>query len=935
MSFWMKKTFTLATLCFVAAAVGSGCTKSTPQPQGAARISVSSRLTSADVASVRLTVKDGGNAPLFTDIVTTLTKNGNAFTGTVTGIPAGPGRVFLAEALNASNQVIFSGSATATIVAGQSASVTIIMQESTSNPFHNSLPQINSLTASTLTVASAGLVSVDVGATDPDNDPLTYAWADNCTGSFNPNNTHNSAWTAPNTNTSCTLSITVADNRGGSTTGSFVIQVGAGNNGSAGVSATTNSFPVITGMSATATFTSGGTKVEADITVNATDPDGNPLTYSWASTCNGTFTAPTAATTHFTNAGDPTHACTVTVSVSDGTLITTGQVVIPPRTDVTVGGPCVGKVQGDACDDGNACTTGTVCQANGTCGGGTPVVCQGTACRDPGTCDPANGQCSVGAPKPNTTACDDSNACSINDHCDGNGTCVGGGNFCPAGQTCNPVGPTCTAPPPAVVAQLAKRLDLSTSVGLGIDTAGNSYVTGTLVTPTKTFDGTNLTSAGAGDAFIGSYDASGTLRWVINYGDASDQQPAGLAVGSVAGNTVLANGRFSGAIGSVNAGAATWDYLLFLNAGSGAITASRSIDTDLTGAIFAVGANPNLDLFAVCGKAGKLALDTSAGAPGTTWATVAGANTFGGATDIVIGLYDKAGTKLWAKQIGTAADEECDSIAIDDLGNVIAAGKYSGSGNLTLAGATPLPNPGSTFRKHIWVAKFDGTTGAGMSQKSFGGGAGSHQVYGIAFDGSGNIFIAGSFSNTLPFDGTHSGASACAAGAAGCLVSDGASDGFVAKLDGSFNPLWITRIGVNTADDLIKGVAVDSNDNPTVGGLLNGSATWASLTPTTVQTASVADPNLTSAGGSASSFIAKLAGATGAFSSSLATVTGNATASNTNHVAINAKGAGTVKDAVSFSGEFAGGTLNFGSSAATTITSPSGASTFLVFAKEQ
>jgi hypothetical protein len=678
-----------------------------------------------------------------------------------------------------------------------------------------------------------------------------------------------------------------------------------------------------------------------------------------AGTCDpNTGTCSNPAATDGTSCNADSNGCTVNDSCQAGVCNAGAAAVCntPPNTFCFGGaGVCTSTgnnsftcgytpTTGAACTAANATAkcSGTnifssfACEATGVCVGQSPVACTSSQCTTGGSCDPASGGCAGGTNKPNGTTCDDGLACTTGDNCQ-NGVCASGGPACPAGQSCTEPVPPQTGPQckgTSVVAQVAKRLDLSTSVGLGIDTAGNSYVTGTLVTPAKTFDGTVLTSAGAGDAFIGSYDASGNKRWVENFGDASDQQPASLAVGSVAGNTLLANGRFSGAIGSVNAGAATWDYLLFLNASTGAITASKSIDTDLSGAIFAVGSNPNLDIYAVCGKATKLALDTSAGAPGTTWATVAGANTYGGLTDIVIGLYDKTGALLWAKQIGTAADEECDSVTIDDVGNVIAAGKYSGSGNLTLAGATPLPNPGSSFRKHIWVAKFNGTTGAGMAQTSFGGGAGSHQVYGIALDASGNIFIGGSFSNNLPFDGTTHGTTACTTGAAGCLSSDGGADGFVAKLDSSFNPLWATRIGVSTADDLIKGVAVDSQGNVTVGGLLNGSATWSNLTPTTVATTPTTDPNLTSAGGSASSFIVKLPGGTGLFSSAAATVTGNATTSNTNHVAINAKGAGTVKDAVSFAGEFAGGTLNFGGSSSA-ITSPSGASTFLVFAKEQ
>ncbi|MBV8930594.1 MAG: hypothetical protein JO152_15845, partial [Mycobacteriaceae bacterium] len=418
-------------------------------------------------------------------------------------------------------------------------------------------------------------------------------------------------------------------------------------------------------------------------------------------TCDpNTGTCSNPAATDGTSCNADSNGCTQNDSCHAG-VCTVGAAVVcntPPNTFCFGGtGVCTSTgnnsftcgytpTTGAVCTAGNAATkcsganifSSFACDATGTCVGQNPVACTSSQCTTGGSCDPASGGCAGGTNKANGTACSDGLACTGNatqpDNCQ-NGVCIGGGPACPAGQTCTEPVPPQTGPQckgTVVVAQVAKRLDLSTSVGLGIDTAGNTYVTGTLVTPAKTFDGTVLTSNGAGDAFIGSYDASGNKRWVENFGDASDQQPASLAVGSVAGNTVLANGRFSGAIGTVNAGAATWDYLLFLNASTGAINASKSIDTDLSGAIFAVGSNPNLDIYAVCGKATKLALDTSAGAPGTTWATVAGANTYGGLTDIVIGLYDKTGALLWAKQIGTAADEECDSVTIDDVGNVIA-----------------------------------------------------------------------------------------------------------------------------------------------------------------------------------------------------------------------------------------------------------------------
>src|SRR5262249_8827596 len=350
------------------------------------------------------------------------------------------------------------------------------------------------------------------------------------------------------------------------------------------------------------------------------------------------------------------------------------------------------------------------------------------------------------------------------------GACTGAAPPRPPGQTCSAPtatqpGPQCAAPPATVVvAQVAKRLDLALSVGLAMDTAGNSYVTGTLVTPTKTFDGTPLTSAGAGDVFLGSYDASGNKRWVVNYGDASDQQPQGLAVSSTA---LLAHGRFSGAISNgpvnLNASANTWEYVIFAITGSGALAVGPAIDAGLNGIILGAGANPSSGATVVCGKAGQLAV---IGGTATTWATVAGANTYGGSNDIIIGVYNSDGSLRWAKQIGTASDEDCDAVTFDASGNVVAARGYSGTApNLTPArgpalprpapGARPPPTPGPSLRGGMGVAPFNGNPGAGTTRAAWGGGAGQHKPTAVPLDSAGNIFAPANFTNPTPLNGTN------------------------------------------------------------------------------------------------------------------------------------------------------------------------------------
>lgn len=101
--------------------------------------------------------------------------------------------------------------------------------------------------------------------------------------------------------------------------------------------------------------------------------------------------------------------------------------------NVTTG--CVHTPQAGPCDDGNPCTRTDVCIA-GSCLGSDPKECPApAACRNPGRCDPATGEC-AGTPVPDGATCDDGNECTSVDRCIA-GMCVGGPIFdCDDGDPC-------------------------------------------------------------------------------------------------------------------------------------------------------------------------------------------------------------------------------------------------------------------------------------------------------------------------------------------------------------------------------------------------------------------------------------------------------------------------------------------------------------------
>ncbi|GMU08194.1 hypothetical protein ASNO1_44470 [Corallococcus caeni] len=134
-------------------------------------------------------------------------------------------------------------------------------------------------------VATGGVVTLDVSASDSDGDALTYAWTDDCGGVFSGATNKSSNWTAPATAPSsgkCKTKVTVSDSRGGSTTGELTLNVGS-------LSAP-NSVPVIdTTYQSIATVKSSAT---VRLYVTAHDPENTALTFTWGAT-GGVLGTPT------------------------------------------------------------------------------------------------------------------------------------------------------------------------------------------------------------------------------------------------------------------------------------------------------------------------------------------------------------------------------------------------------------------------------------------------------------------------------------------------------------------------------------------------------------------------------------------------------------------------------------------------------------------
>jgi hypothetical protein len=132
----------------------------------------------------------------------------------------------------------------------------------------NHRPAITSLTAEPETVLPRGSCLIVCNATDPDGDELSYGWSP--AGGGITGEGAEVTWTAPNSVGSYNVTVIVVDGRGGEATDYVTITV------------RDNRPPIINSLIADAYWTTPSGNLQ--VTCNATDPDGDELSYTWLAT---------------------------------------------------------------------------------------------------------------------------------------------------------------------------------------------------------------------------------------------------------------------------------------------------------------------------------------------------------------------------------------------------------------------------------------------------------------------------------------------------------------------------------------------------------------------------------------------------------------------------------------------------------------------------
>lgn len=184
--------------------------------------------------------------------------------------------------------------------------------------------------------------------------------------------------------------------------------------------------------------------------------------------------------------------------------------------------------------------------------------------------------------------------------------------------------------------------------------------------------------------------------------------------------------------------------------------------------------------------------------------------TSAGSNDVYVQKLNTNGDLIWVKQLGGTSDESVTALAIDNQGNVVVGGTFSGTADFDPGPGQDNMSPVGIYDVFITKLNVDGDY---IWARQFGGNS-IESCTSIAIDGNDNIHSIGWFVETANFDFPGGNAT---------LTSVGNADVFIHKMDGNGNFSWVRQIG-GTDSDTGESITVDATGNVYSTGFFEGTS---------------------------------------------------------------------------------------------------------------
>ncbi len=342
--------------------------------------------------------------------------------------------------------------------------------------------------------------------------------------------------------------------------------------------------------------------------------------------------------------------------------------------------------------------------------------------------------------------------------------------------------------------------NIDEGTGVAVDGLGNVYMSGyTGSTSGIATSGAYLTSNLGDVAFLSKFSSSGALIWATYFGG-GDEVSQGLATDNsgdvyMTGYTYSTSGIATTGAYQTSYGGAIDVFLVKFNSsgsrlwgtyfGGSGLDQGNGIATDSSGNVYITG-----ETSSTAGVASSGAYQTS----------------YGGSADAFLAKFNSSGIRQWSTYYGGSSTDYAHGIASYGTDNIYIEGSTGSKTAIATNGAyqTALASFGSN---DVFLAKFNGN---GTQQwGTYFGGPSDDEGYGVAVDGSGNVYITG-------YTGSATGIST--SGTYQTAPLGGGTDGFLAGFSSGGMRKWGTYYGGINAD-YCYGIGTDNNDNIYVTGL--------------------------------------------------------------------------------------------------------------------